>query len=123
MGVKPHKKSHYGSKEHKLKCSVVGMNYRVTIPEQRDLAEDAPHLAVLEREPLNMYDRNAVKVLIGLHGDHHIGYVPRDVAALLAPKLDSGDVQIVTAWVTEIDADTGVGELLVTYRKKIRNHP
>lgn len=121
MSAKPHKKIHYGTKDHTLKCAVVGINYRVPVQEQYELAEKVPLFALLVREPNNMYDENAIQVRIS--GETHLGYVPRDMAAALAPKLDSGDIQIVSVRVTEIDADTGVGELLVTYRKKIRNHP
>lgn len=121
MGTRPHKKLHYGTKDHTLKCTVVGLNYRVTVGEQYELAKSVPQYALLEREPSNMYDGNAIQVK--MMGDRHIGYIPKDVAASLAPKLDSGDIQIVSVRVIEIDPDTGVGQLSIIFRKKIRNHP
>lgn len=119
MSVRPHKKSHYGTREHRLHCPVVGLNYRMTPPEQAKLAEKVPILAAFQRDSTNLYDANAVEVWVD--GDRQIGYVPRDVAAKLAPRLDEGEIQIVSVWVTEIDSETGVGQLLIAYRKKIRN--
>jgi hypothetical protein len=120
MNAKPHKKSHYESKEKRLHCPVVGLNYRMIPPQQAKLAAKVPILASFQREPTNLYDGNAVEVWID-NDTLHIGYVPRDIAARLAPKIDSGEIQIVSVWITEIDSGTGVGQLLITYRKKIRN--
>ena len=46
----------------------------------------------LEREADNTYDTNAVKVLVNVgDGDkYNMGYIPRDLAAILAPVLDKG---------------------------------
>jgi hypothetical protein len=41
----------------------------------------------LKREPTNKYDANAIQV--GMFG-HVLGYVPRGLAAELAPKMDAG---------------------------------
>ena len=48
--------------------------------------------ARLERETANAYDGNAVKVMIsvGSGAEYHMGYVPRDLAAAVAPLLDKG---------------------------------
>ena len=43
----------------------------------------------LEREPDNRYDGNALKVV---HDRGQIGYVPKALAAHLAPHFDSGEV-------------------------------
>jgi hypothetical protein len=40
----------------------------------RNISE--PIVCALIREPKNKYDRNAIKVM---HGERHIGYVPRDL--------------------------------------------
>src|SRR5882672_5355424 len=44
-------------------------------------------------EPENAYDRNALAVHVA-HGDtiYHVGYVPREIAALVAPHLDGESV-------------------------------
>lgn len=45
----------------------------------------------LVREPDNKYDANAIKVLLECgDGPKHVGYVPRHLAAELAPLLDAG---------------------------------
>lgn len=40
------------------------------------------------REPDNQYDPNAVRV--SLFGMFHVGYLPRELAAQIAPLMDSG---------------------------------
>ena len=47
----------------------------------------------LEREPYNPEDRNAIKVL---HLGRHLGYIGREDAQALAPKLDAGEVLTAT---------------------------
>lgn len=54
---------------------------------------------ILNREPNNPYDRNAVAVLT-VDGDH-LGYLPKDtVACKLAPKMDNGERYV--AYVTAV---------------------
>jgi HIRAN domain-containing protein len=51
--------------------------------------EAAPGCALaLRRDPGNEHDPNAVAVLTG--GGAQLGFVPREVAATLAPQLDAG---------------------------------
>ena len=54
------------------------------------LEKDTP--VYLEREPENPYDPNAIAVYaeIPYHGDKQIGYVPREIAADIAPYIDEG---------------------------------
>lgn len=43
----------------------------------------------LEPEPENPYDPNAIAVKVSHDGSiHHVGYIPKDMAALIAPHLD-----------------------------------
>ena len=46
----------------------------------------------LEREAGNPHDTNAVKVnvSVGNGRDYHLGYVPKELASLIAPLLDKG---------------------------------
>ena len=56
-------------------------------------ALEAPELGaplILERDPGNEHDPNAIQVLTG---DEQIGWVPREIAAELAPEIDAG-----TSW-------------------------
>lgn len=45
----------------------------------------------LRREPENAYDPNAVSVWYG----DKLGYIPRPMAVMLAPMIDSGQVTVV----------------------------
>lgn len=43
-------------------------------------------------EPSNRYDPNALAVLVAYDGQvHHVGYVPREIAAEIAPHLEGED--------------------------------
>ncbi len=44
---------------------------------------------VLQRDPANEYDPNAIRVL--LLGGEQVGWVPRELAAELAPAMDAGE--------------------------------
>lgn len=48
----------------------------------------------LAREPRNTHDPNAIKVM---YGRHHIGYLPRERASLIAPLMDSAGQRAVKA--------------------------
>ena len=50
-----------------------------------------PLTGLLEREPDNAYDPNAVKVYIDSLGRHHVGYIPKALAAHLAARMDAGE--------------------------------
>lgn len=75
---------------------------------------------VLEREPDNPYDPNAVAVLTSSYGDQ-VGYLNKDLAAELAPLMDDG--QLVTATVAditggELDGKTYGVNILITVLTK-----
>ena len=53
---------------------IAGIEYRDNIDEY--LGES---VGVLEAEPTNPYDPNAIKILA--HDGHHVGYVPKDMTA------------------------------------------
>ena len=53
-------------------------------------AQAAPGCALtLRRDPANEHDPNAIAVLTA--GGEQLGWVPRDVAAQVAPRLDAGE--------------------------------
>ena len=54
---------------------------------QSDAARPGAELR-LERDPGNPHDRNAVRVLVA---GEQLGWVPRELAVDLAPKLDAGE--------------------------------
>jgi hypothetical protein len=81
----------------RLDIPVVGVPYENRYQIIRRYAE--PNDPVfLVREPTNAYDPNAVMVL--LEQGYMIGYVPREVAEVLAPQLDAGHKQ--KAWIKKI---------------------
>lgn len=44
----------------------------------------------LKREPNNPYDSNAIKIIAKAEGiEHHIGYMPKETSAYVAPMLDA----------------------------------
>lgn len=57
-----------------VRFNIAGIEYRDNIDEY--LGES---VGVLEAEPTNTYDPNAIKILA--HDGHHVGYVPKDMTA------------------------------------------
>ena len=57
-----------------VRFNIAGIEYRDNIDEY--LGES---VGVLEAEPTNHYDTNAIKILT--HDGHHVGYVPKDMTA------------------------------------------
>jgi hypothetical protein len=121
MAKPPHKKFH---PERNIYAPLVGMNYRVGIQLQGELAAHVPLAIRLEREPENRFDPNALKVVLQeIRPDMHIGYIARDVAARLAKLVDDGRIGIEAAAVTEIDEKNGSGTVIISYRKNISSTP
>ena len=63
----------------------------------------------LVREPTNKYDANAMKVVRECGGREQsqaqIGHVPRNIAAMLAPLVDSGQVSFEKGVISKIQRD------------------
>jgi hypothetical protein len=96
--------------KRRLELSVVGIEYRVTPATVRKLQDGLPLQAELLREPDNSYDENAVKVVLtdkSLKGQFHIGYLSRQLASEIGPRMDAGRFPYVQAVLTEIDEKTG----------------
>lgn len=66
-----------------------GLNFRPMDAKAyaNNLAERDP--LMIEREPTNAFDPNAIKVCAP-EGDLHLGYVAKEVAVELAPLMDEG---------------------------------
>jgi hypothetical protein len=88
-------------------------------PRLREMAAGTPLQARLEREPRNLHDSNAIKVVVvderfSGHGGFHIGYLPRSVAQLYAPRLDTDTFPWrLEGRITELDENVGTGVLLL----------
>ena len=78
----------------KLETKVAGVTYGNRQKAIEHLARYAPEAITirLEREQGNEYDRNAVAVWAAVEGkgSYHMGYLPRPLAAFIAPLLDAG---------------------------------
>jgi len=124
MADRPHKKMPQGNwgKERALFIPVVGVQYHVS-PTTRQKIADAGVLKVdLVREPENQFDPNAVKVILLEHiPGLHIGYLPKDIAAVLAPQVDEGRIWLEASVLKKLEGNSG--QLVVSFRKKIRSNP
>ena len=81
-----------------VETQVVGTQYEQRWATARLLSPGEP--LDLRRELDNAYDRNAILVV---HSDSELGYVPRALAQVLAPEIDSG-LQV-AATVTKVETD------------------
>ena len=81
-------------KGRELVSKVAGVTFgnRQTALKKLDRLEASSVNISLEREAGNTFDKNAVKVNISVGNgkDYHLGYIPKDLAALIAPLLDKG---------------------------------
>lgn len=106
-----------------VELTCVGMQFRWTKDNGRPVLKRAcPFPVALQREPDNEHDENAIMVLID--GDRkltklkgkHLGYLRRQSAALIAPKLDAGTIEPVKLWVTDVDIDEGEATINARFR-------
>ncbi len=67
--------------------NLVGASHRPPEAQNEILGLVRGDEVVLERDPSNEYDPNAIRVIAN---GHWIGFVPRDTARDLAPLLDEG---------------------------------
>jgi len=101
-----------------LELSVVGLGYRMTPEKMEQVAADCPLQVALRREEWNDVDENAIMVWLDEKPYHfHIGYLPKEVAAVIAPKLDAGELEIEQAWLASVDPVHAKGEIVVKGRK------
>lgn len=104
---------------------VVGLRFRWKKENRAILAttvaKGSIHGIRLVREPENKYDPNAVMVLLPerLYDGKQLGYLRAESAALIAPKLDKGVLQVVSATLLNLDEDDAhpwnTGTMLVTF--------
>lgn len=104
-----------------VEMTVVGLQYRVTPHTLRQIKKSldgAPLKVVLEREPENTHDENAIKVVVAEPPckGMHIGFISRITAAVIAPALDSGKISDVHAWLVDVDDDFTTGQMSVRFK-------
>jgi hypothetical protein len=104
-----------------LELDVVGMNYRITPATMRKLAQLLPRECQLERDPENIHDPNAIKVILIEDNDTgwHIGFVRRQTAEAIAPKLDAGAFPFHLGVLVQVDIEKGIGQLVMERSKAL----
>lgn len=111
-------KRSFGGRGHRsdpvtLPLHVVGFQFRDLPPSdqhQHNATVEPGTALVLEREPWNSHDENAIKVLLPASlGSRFLGYIPGRIASLLAPIIDavSGTVARVTLKTQEEESVIG----------------
>lgn len=110
---------------HSVEIPVVGIQYRLTVSSRKMIAEKAqkegPLQCALVREPENMHDTNALKVILADHPwDYvHIGYVPRTIAEKYAPLIDKGEIVVKDVHLISLNPLPGDGELLLRFHRRL----
>lgn len=103
---------------------VVGLKFRWKASGRRAISDMIDKRGSItgirfEREPDNRADPNAIKVMLPerVLGGAHLGYVRAASAALLAPKLDNGTLELRSAKLEYLDAedDYNTGNLFVVF--------
>ena len=99
--------------------NVVGERYR--LDNLQESCFEAGNEILLEREPTNSYDPNAIAVWNAAR-TLQAGYIPRDEAKRLAKKLDKGmRFRVLTIWETfEANHRTGIRLLLLGEEARVR---
>lgn len=110
-----------------LEIVVVGLQHRITPSTRRMLAdacESDTISTVIEREPDNIADEHAIKVVISgkPYKGLHIGYIPRATAAIMAPAIDQDDIDISSARgeITEVDPQNGTATMLLQFKAAVK---
>lgn len=71
---------------------IAGVKFRRGAEAALEAAE-RPATLRMDREPTNKFDPNAIQLWLG---DAHVGYVPAEDAAYIAPRLDRGEEHVCT---------------------------
>lgn len=109
-------------KVKEITLEVVGLEYRLTKPTLRKLAAYRPLPAVVEREPDNVHDEDALKVSVHddakEFGGMQIGYLRRQVSAEWSPQIDAGRVVIVSAEIVAVYPELNTAEVKIGFTKR-----
>jgi len=122
-----------GPKVKGVTFDVVGLDHRLIKDTQRTLKKlvaTAPVICQLRREPGNIHDKNAIRVIVNdsrlrenypkVFGSNklHIGYLRRDTAKVLAPGMDKRRVKVTGCLLTQVNVDHGWGRVNVRFSKR-----
>jgi hypothetical protein len=108
----------------RAELEVIGLRFRWKKDGRAALASMAAKSDItgirLVREPDNKWDENAIMVMLPerLMGGRQLGYLHRQAAELLAPKLDSGSLEVVSAKLMSLDpgVDYNTGSMDIIFR-------
>jgi len=100
-----------------LNC--VGMRHRVTPTTLREMNELAPLKVKFAREPQNIHDANAIRVICDEKPwkDMHVGYIARQSAAEIAGRIDRGRITLTGGYLNNVNDGSGVGEMTVEFTR------
>jgi len=104
-------------KKIKVEMDVVGLKFRMKRDARADLAtrvKRMPMTVKLRREQENKYDINAIRVEDSK--GKHLGYIRRESAEVLAPRIDEQEIRVDSAELVGLyaDQDNANGQLKVT---------
>lgn len=106
--------------------TVVGGQHAMTRKVMANIAatlNEWPVKCRLVREPDNTFDENAIQVIVDDESSkfnrYKIGYIRRQVAAVLAAGLDSGAFEVREVMLTDYDPEEGEGNLAVKIKTPV----
>lgn len=103
-----------------MELHLVGTRHHVKAQTILEISNCCPMKVKLVREPKNEADPNAIAIYSdddGTWAGMQLGYVSREVASELAPRLDKKQIQVKRAVLEELDA-SGHGPLVVDFIRK-----
>lgn len=105
-----------------LEFTVVGLQYRLTPQVRRMMAAHVPFPALVEREPHNLHDSNAIKVSVDPLSEIpykgiQLGYLPAKVAAEWALEIDRGRLAISKATITQVLPEEATAEITIQVQR------
>jgi HIRAN domain len=101
----------------RIECDLKGVTNYTTVAMRNVMVGRLPLDVFAEREPDNEYDENAIRIYLVREPPTHLGYVPRKVAAVLAPALDDGRLEFVKGSLDSLEPQEGIGHLVLTFRR------
>lgn len=101
--------------------TIVGIQYRLTQEARALLARHVPFTVAFMRDKKNEYDENAIAVFIAQDqtmAGQHIGFLRKEVAAVIAPAWDRGDAFPVYGIVDSLNVKEGTAEMKMALSKR-----
>src|SRR5512146_2933617 len=104
-----------------MELTCVGMRHHVTPHTLREMSRLAPLMVTLKRDTENIHDENAIAVICNERPwkGMRVGYVPRQTAAEIAPRMDGGKIQFTGGYLNDVDDESGIGNMVVAFQKPV----